>query len=439
MCDIPDGALKVFYVQPTGPSPECPSPCHSLEYYVNHSNFTNSSKFLFLEGEHHLKSLAVIRNVDNLSLVGVGLVVVLVSCSAGFHIANLSMGNMMIISKKLSCSTPGGVSLNLLNGSDVKLSHMMINTTSDYQSGLSARDVVGSFSISDSIFCKGGEFAVEYRLCNNKSSLFEFRRSLLQHVNLDVAVFCLNVEVTITNSSFQGEYCRVDMYFNVLTENFVLVKNSTFGANLTLTTCSDVCDVNHLQCSENFLIFSEVTFHSGSANFVVGYHIHTADCVVLIENSSFYDGTSYNQLVMDFDYDGTGKGTSAQAILHNVTFVNNHLIGPVSVLVNAVVIFEDCTFRNNSQTAIHAENSMLIFQGNCIFTNNFAHIGGGIQLLQSYMLLRPNTSIQFDRNHADFVGGAIYTDNFIQSEGQGQGPCSISLMCQSSTTPSVLN
>ena len=50
-------AEKVFYVKPTIPTTECPGPgdftCHSLQYYANHSSFTNNSRFFFLEGEHH--------------------------------------------------------------------------------------------------------------------------------------------------------------------------------------------------------------------------------------------------------------------------------------------------------------------------------------------------------------------------------------------------
>ena len=66
-------AEKVFYVKPTVPTTECPSgdsPCHSLQYYVNHTSFTNSSRFFFLEGEHHLDGKVIISNVANLSLVG---------------------------------------------------------------------------------------------------------------------------------------------------------------------------------------------------------------------------------------------------------------------------------------------------------------------------------------------------------------------------------
>ena len=68
-------AEKVFYVKPTVPMTECPSgdsPCHSLQYYANHSSFTNNCRFFFLEGKHLLDSVVTISNVANLSLVGAG-------------------------------------------------------------------------------------------------------------------------------------------------------------------------------------------------------------------------------------------------------------------------------------------------------------------------------------------------------------------------------
>ena len=68
------GAEKVFYVKPTVPTTECPSddsPCRSLQYYANHSSFTN---FLFLEGEHYLDAVV---EIINLSLVGASSKVIL--------------------------------------------------------------------------------------------------------------------------------------------------------------------------------------------------------------------------------------------------------------------------------------------------------------------------------------------------------------------------
>ena len=80
-------------------------------------------------------------------------------------------------------------------------------------------------------------------------------------------------------------------------------------------------------------------------------------------------------------------------------------------MIGAAIQFVNCTFENNNKSAIHASGSKLIFEGHNIFKNNSGLVGGGIQLLDSsYIHLRPNTYIVFEKNHADYVGGAIYTD-----------------------------
>ena len=80
---------REFYVKPTGSRAECPSPCHSLQDYADNSSFTaNNSKFIFLEGEHHLDTVVDIRMVTNLSLVGDTSRVKIIcgSLPSGFHI-----------------------------------------------------------------------------------------------------------------------------------------------------------------------------------------------------------------------------------------------------------------------------------------------------------------------------------------------------------------
>ena len=120
LCSISDSPLKVFYVKPTVPRTECPSgdsPCHSLQYYANHSNFTSNSRFLFLEGEHHLDSVVTISNVANLSLVGASGVEILCSQIA-FQFVNfsrLNIDNMAIANR----SRYNDVAIFLKNGSEM--------------------------------------------------------------------------------------------------------------------------------------------------------------------------------------------------------------------------------------------------------------------------------------------------------------------------------
>jgi len=67
-----DNSWSVYYVKPSDVE-YCPphsQPCHILDYYVNNSNISSNSTFLFLNGLHILQSTAEIRNVTNLALIG---------------------------------------------------------------------------------------------------------------------------------------------------------------------------------------------------------------------------------------------------------------------------------------------------------------------------------------------------------------------------------
>ena len=79
---------------------------------------------------------------------------------------------------------------------------------------------------------------------------------------------------------------------------------------------------------------------------------------------------------------------------------------------DAAVLFANCTFENNTGgSLIGVVGSKVIFQGNNVFRNNSALIGAGVSLTQSYIYFQPHTNVLFEGNHADYVGGAIYTDS----------------------------
>ena len=92
-------------------------------------------------------------------------------------------------------------------------------------------------------------------------------------------------------------------------------------------------------------------------------------------------------------------------------FRNINIFSSGLELDGADALFVNCTFENGTKSAIDALQSKVIFQGNNIFRNNSALAGAGISLtMDSYMYLEPHTHILFEGNHADYVGGAIYTD-----------------------------
>ena len=142
----------------------------------------------------------------------------------------------------------------------------------------------------------------------------------------------------------------------------------------------------------------------------------TKMCTVLIEDSTFLSATS------TFNYD-SGHGdndTTINVEIKNTSFVSSgNLYSGVKPHFTAIK-FDSCMFENNMNTypAIMAIHSKVVFQGNNVFRNNSAPAGAGISLMiDSYIYLEPYTHILFEGNHADYVGGAIYTD------GKSGDPC----------------
>lgn len=71
----------------------------------------------------------------------------------------------------------------------------------------------------------------------------------------------------------------------------------------------------------------------------------------------------------------------------------------------------DSYFQHNNVTAISAFHSDVTFAGDITIFNNTGVRGGGLIVCESsYIILTPNTSINFIRNHAELSGGGIYAE-----------------------------
>ena len=397
---------QVFYVKPSVPlTTECPSgdsPCHSLQYYVNHSNFTNNSRFLFLEGEHHLDSVVTISNVANLSLVGLssGVDILCKSDPSGFHVetfVRLDIERMAIT----NCTGSEKISLSLWSGLDMSLNDV---TISGYDTiGLAATNVVGNFSIFASTFILplgSNNIMVDYSLCN-RSSYLNFSKNRIQDTELHIGIYCSDVKVLIDDSQLQFGDLDIDYY--VLTDNSVLVSNTTsIGGGLYVEMCVFNCKESNLHCGIDFLKIIKNTFKDSGV--FMAPMADKNNCTVTIEGSDFLLSDS----LFEFEYDSS-KNNNDTTI--NVIFQNTNIFSSGLELDGADALFVNCTFENGTKSAIDAVQSKVIFQGNNIFRNNSALAGAGISLtMDSYMYLEPHTRILFEGNHADYVGGAIYTD-----------------------------
>ena len=411
--------VKVFYVKPTVPlTTECPSgdsPCHSLQYYANHSNFTNNSRFLFLEGEHHLDSVVTITNVANLSLVGLssGVEILCKSVPSGFHVEKFmefNIENMTIT----SCTRSGrNAFLSLLNGSDIRLKNF--NMSGSYV----ATNVLGTFSIFASTF-SFGRILVDYSLCDGPS-YFNFSKNKLHEIDINIEMHCPDIQVVVEDSTLHKRSLLVD--YSVLTNNSFFVSNSIITGDVIFygesnTTCfGSQCDISSLQCDAAFLKIMNTTFNPNSdITFRAPKHPVTKMCTVLIEDSTFLKSK------LNFYFYNSGhddNDTTINVEIKNTSIVDSggNLDSVIAPQVTAIK-FDSCMFENNISPSILATLSKVVFQGNNVFRNNSAPAGAGISLvLDSYMYLAPHTHILFEGNHADYVGGAIYTD------GKSGDPC----------------
>ena len=356
-------SLMEFYVKPTGSRAECPSPCHSLQDYANNSSFTaNNSKFIFLEGEHHLDTVVDIRNVSNLSLVGNSsrVMILCVSLPSGFHIeefVGLNIENMTI----LNCRETNSSSIYLGTGSDV--SFKCVTLTSNISSNLprdqwytiitlTTVNVVGTFVVSDSSFLAYSPDGSE-------------------------------------NIDYNGLY----VLRNAPSNNPILIKNNVFAAPIQFEY---TCGTN--DCSQDSVEFTNNTFVNSSVMFSHGGSVIMKDAV-------FSGLLSYFALSME-DPESTDAAT-----LENVLFDEAYIY-----LYSVAIWFANCTFENErGVSAITAMNSKLVFKGNNVFRNNTSFIVGAIMLIESSTIsLEPYTHILFENNHADYVGGAIYANNSEQ-------------------------
>ena len=108
-----------------------------------------------------------------------------------------------------------------------------------------------------------------------------------------------------------------------------------------------------------------------------------------------------------------------ELIVQNSSFHNNSLLhdnnssfvgATVDIFSMERVIFRDCNFTKNNNTALSLVDSNLVLEGNILFDGNHAINGGALRFCDSSIVhIKNNTHIKFYNNHAKYAGGAIYS------------------------------
>lgn len=387
----------------SAPCPDQEKPCHSLDYYAEHTSeeWPSGTKVVFQPGTHYLnKNLSVtVTNTTNLTLTAHSCSVeTVVKCSqnAGFvftnvknlHIDCLAINGCGLYSAEGAChKLPAAVRVE--SSTNVAVSNVKIVNSLGY--GLCAQDTEGLFLISNSLFqynggnntLYGGNFQAFYENCAGSSSLYIHGTNFEHGYNPNEGSFAPGVTVKLA--------C-LNSTINVLIENTTFTNNTSskgngYGGHVTVTMSS----LHH-----NFT-FVHCKFRSGAANTGGAIYVslnpkqsslQRTTMTGLITNCLFEcnkadkDGAAVHLVFHQYalpNIDGSSHATNFT--FSNCTFLNNKVKAPTSsygaaihskvvrtaafqlLLVPQFQLFiSNCTFIGNSQLNESTNNSYVCGQ-----------------------------------------------------------------------------
>ena len=89
--------------------------------------------------------------------------------------------------------------------------------------------------------------------------------------------------------------------------------------------------------------------------------------------------------------------------------------GIIDIRYIHLVLNDITTLAYNRGTALRAKRSRVDISGNASFCYNVGSFGGAISLIDySFLVIRPNTTVVFDNNHANYRGGVFHV--FLEDE-----------------------
>ena len=196
--------------------------------------------------------------------------------------------------------------------------------------------------------------------------------------------------VSISNTSFTNNTAASGGAVGILTvsEKFPLAANGCSVANALTIQISECNFTENYAIVGSALAAQEQDTYNTFALLASGYYSVVLSNCSLLKNRNLRDNDQFFQHL----YFQIGNATQATIFLQ---YVQNFSLA-------------NCEFINNNNTALKAEKSNILLEGNVTFMNNTANRGGGISLLYSYLFPKRYTQIYFTDNHANEVGGGIY-------------------------------
>ena len=223
------------------------------------------------------------------------------------------------------------------------------------------------------------------------------------------------------------ETCSLeDLKVNISCEKDANIRLEDFGevslACLNLYSCALVCHSSSLlSVDQVFLNGALLRANSTKASFTnikVGPH-EESERNGQIRMRFTKAGTvsnvvfAHNTLPDNFRNNLLHVHDSSDVTVTNCSFYDNAINlesrGIVHLHGSQNVNFTDCAFYNNRKTALYAFDSIFRVSGNISFVNNSDYEGGAMALISAQMQISTLATVLFQDNHAQHVGGAIFS------------------------------
>lgn len=257
-------------------------------------------------------------------------------------------------------------------------------------------DVVGLLSVSNSTIVA---MVIEYSACRGPSAKLNFTNNKLvftKTYGIQIRIHCQPVQILVKDSLLETMLQYISMLW--LITHFSWTTAPSLGPAYPSSPTHTPTTTKTVTAARHYLLNSQELLHFNLC------FILTWD---MLKTALFFSTFSSNSPLLFY---GTTNNTNVELSGQNLTVFDK------LSFTNVAFACVNCTFERKdsglSYSAIQASNSKVIFEGDITFRNHSAFVGAGVQLLHSsHLLLQPHTSVLFENSHADYVGGAIYTDS----------------------------
>ena len=481
---LPQGlcAATEYYVKPTTPQEtSCPrEPCYTLDelatkyFYVDATDILmDNVTVILLSGTHELDDSIYIKEVNNLTLLGVngehpGEIKCkgVSSCSLAFiRILNLTITGITFSQCGKLEWQMGMFARGVLIFIDVfnlKMTWVVIQNSTEeaiyavnmlgnsvidhstFETGHSIKDIQRAYYMGNCIYVSLENCNTTHYKCSKKTlslllavnphklsihncvftEIYNSVRIDLQHAGYSVELELTNI-TSVNGGSSSKRISEGDIHIDAKSEANYLVKirDSYIGHS---RGCAIFLRLQMLQTYYSEAHFSQTVhvINNTIDKSASGIHIKYRSLGTTMYPNIVIESCIITNISGDGRTDGYGLLIGELAlgrfpvsvVLTNVTFENNHVLSKGGIRLSSArrVEMSDCRFVGNQGTSITAIDSIFRVSGTLSFVNNTAYQGGAMAFYgDSRMIfsLKQNTHILFINNYVNHVGGAIYIEN----------------------------